>query len=91
MRKTANPTRLGSLLQERRQAMGLTSEEAARALGLTRPGWAFFENGKGALSPKHVAQVATLLGIPEPILVAFAAQDYITRRFKTYTSRLRAG
>ena len=55
---------LGAYLRELRLAVGLTQEEAAAYLGLTKGSMSNFELGRHTISPTHYFKLATLYKVP---------------------------
>ena len=60
----------GDVMKGARAAKGLTQIELARMIGVTDPYIANLENGKIAVSPERLVQIAQALGIQAGLLIA---------------------
>ena len=51
-------------LRELRQKAGLSQEQCARAIGISRPAWTHYETGRRRPRLENALKVAQLFGVP---------------------------
>lgn len=51
------------IIKQRRERLGLTQYEVAGYLGITRSGYANFENGYRSINSRHMKSIARKLGL----------------------------
>ncbi|MDX2484501.1 MAG: helix-turn-helix transcriptional regulator [Pseudodonghicola sp.] len=81
-------------ISEMRKAAGMTQEELAKRVGLSRPYLAQLENATRSLKTSHQAVIAEALGVDPQDLVDFTAPDpadetLILRAFRSMTKEQR--
>src|SRR4051812_36448563 len=57
-----DPRVLGARIQEARKARGITQQEAAEALGMSRPTYIAIEKGERPVQPRELIRLAELYG-----------------------------
>jgi transcriptional regulator with XRE-family HTH domain len=68
------PAGTGARIRAARQAMGLSQDELAAAVGVTRSAVAQWETGRAGLVGGNLARVSDILGIPLAFLLTGAAE-----------------
>lgn len=67
---------LGQRMKILRKAAGLTQQQVADALGVSRPAIAFWETGREGSARKHIPKLAALFGVePEIFLTGYVQED----------------
>lgn len=67
---------LGQRMKILRRAAGLTQQQVADALGVSRPAIAFWETGREGSARKHIPKLAALFGVePEIFLTGYVQAD----------------
>ncbi|MCX2561867.1 helix-turn-helix transcriptional regulator [Acetobacter farinalis] len=76
-REIASPgSDLGQRMKILRKAAGLTQQQVADALGVSRPAIAFWETGREGSARKHIPKLAALFGVePEIFLTGYVQED----------------
>lgn len=69
-------TDLGQRMKILRKAAGMTQQQVADALGVSRPAIAFWETGREGSARKHIPKLAALFGVdPEIFLTGYVQAD----------------
>ncbi len=69
---------LGQRMKILRKAAGLTQQQVADALGVSRPAIAFWETGREGSARKHIPKLAALFGVePEIFLTGYVQEDIV--------------
>ncbi|MDN6713220.1 MAG: helix-turn-helix domain-containing protein [Acetobacter sp.] len=67
---------LGQRIKILRKTAGLTQQQVADALGVSRPAIAFWETGREGSARKHIPKLAALLHVePEVFLTGYVQED----------------
>lgn len=67
---------LGQRMKILRKAAGMTQQQVADALGVSRPAIAFWETGREGSARKHIPKLAALFGVdPEIFLTGYVQAD----------------
>lgn len=67
---------LGQRMKILRKAAGMTQQQVADALGVSRPAIAFWETGREGSARKHIPNLAKLFGVdPEIFLTGYVQAD----------------
>ncbi len=67
---------LGQRMKILRKAAGLTQQQVADALGVSRPAIAFWETGREGSARKHIPKLAALFGVePDIFLTGYVQED----------------
>ncbi|WP_231873588.1 helix-turn-helix domain-containing protein [Acetobacter tropicalis] len=67
---------LGQRMKILRKASGMTQQQVADALGVSRPAIAFWETGREGSARKHIPNLARLFGVdPEIFLTGYVQAD----------------
>ena len=69
------PLTLGRAIESIRKSEGLSQDECARKLGVSKSHLCDVEKGRKTVSPERAAKWARALGYPESILVRLAIQS----------------
>lgn len=73
-RIAGGPLTLGRAIESIRKSQGLSQDECARKLGVSKSHLCDVEKGRKTVSPERAAKWARALGYPESILVQLAIQ-----------------
>lgn len=82
---SGGPLTLAKLLRSIREGEGMTQEEFAETLGISKQHLSHIENGRKVVSPERAARWASLLGYAESQFVRLALQDELHRAGLRYT------
>ncbi|AKR47798.1 transcriptional regulator [Acetobacter pasteurianus] len=67
---------LGQRIKILRKSAGLTQQQVADALGVSRPAIAFWETGREGSARKHIPKLAALFNVdPEIFLTGYVQED----------------
>ena len=75
--KASPSAELGKRIIALRKAAGLTQQQVAKALNISRPAVAFWETGREGSVKKHLAGLATLLGVSIETLLSGQLEQLI--------------
>lgn len=84
------PLTLGRALASVRKSEGLSQDECARKLGVSKSHLCDVEKGRKTVSPERAAKWARVLGYPESVLVRLAIQGTLDAAGLKYTVALGA-
>src|SRR3990170_1270147 len=73
-RLSDGPLTLGRAIESVRKCEGLTQDDCARKLGISKSHLCDVEKGRKTVSPERAARWARVLGYPESVLVRLALQ-----------------
>ena len=73
-RLAGGPLTLGRAIESVRASEGLSQDECARKLGISKSHLCDVEKGRKTVSPERAARWARILGCPESVLVKLAIQ-----------------